>query len=220
MITQIYETQSPQEATALIKAGVDHIGVLVGRGEFPREKSIEQTRDIFAVIKPPAKKIALPLTTDLAYIKKVIEQTAPDIVQIGALIDQISPEDVQMLKEAYPSTRMMRVIPVTGPESITQARAYDGIADWLLLDTLGQDGRIIGATGQTHDWQISKKIVEQVSIPVILAGGLGPENVAESIFTVHPQGVDCKTKTDKPGKSDKDLDLVKAFVIAAQQTAS
>jgi phosphoribosylanthranilate isomerase len=63
---------------------------------------------------------------------------------------------------------------------------------------------------------VSRKIVESVTIPVILAGGLGPDNVAEAISCVKPFGVDSKTKTDKTGSHEKDIEKVKEFVRIAK----
>jgi phosphoribosylanthranilate isomerase len=108
----------------------------------------------------------------------------------------------------------MRTIPVIDESSIDLAREYDGIADYLLLDTFKKEQ--IGATGQIHNWQISKKIVESVKTPVILAGGLGPDNVEEAIKIVKPTGVDSKTKTDKTNGKGKDLEKVKKFVLKAK----
>jgi phosphoribosylanthranilate isomerase len=106
---------------------------------------------------------------------------------------------------------MMRSVPVSGPESVDIARSYEGIADFLLLDSHREADRQIGALGITHDWTISRRIVECVRIPVILAGGLGPDNVAEAIRSVRPAGVDSKTRTDRDGSHAKDLDRVRRF---------
>ena len=110
----------------------------------------------------------------------------------------------------------MRSIPVIGEESIKLAEKYDGVADYLLLDTYRKKDSQCGATGEVHNWEISRKIVESVKIPVILAGGLGPDNVAEAIRKVKPAGVDSKTKTDKIGSHRKDLEKVKEFVKIAK----
>src|SRR4051794_16628385 len=72
------------------------------------------------------------------------------------------------------------------------------------------------AQGVTHDWSISRTIVETVRTPVILAGGLGPDNVEEAIRSVQPAGVDSKTKTDREGTHSKDLAKVEAFYRAAK----
>ena len=110
----------------------------------------------------------------------------------------------------------MRAIPVVGEEAIGLARDYEGVADWLLLDSHDPGDRQIGAQGITHDWSISRRIVEAVSTPVILAGGLGPDNVADAIKAVGPAGVDSKTKTDSADGETKDLQKVAAFVEQAR----
>src|SRR6516164_7357583 len=109
----------------------------------------------------------------------------------------------------------MRSVPVTGPYAVSAAQAYDGIVDWILLDSHRTGDVQIGAQGVTHDWSISRKIVETVRTPVILAGGLGPHNVREAIRSVQPAGVDSKTKTDREGTHSKDLAKVEAFYRAA-----
>jgi phosphoribosylanthranilate isomerase len=72
------------------------------------------------------------------------------------------------------------------------------------------------ATGVPHDWELSRRIVRSVRTPVILAGGLGPKNVAKAIRTVGPAGVDSKTHTDQAGGPFKDIEQVKAFVRIAK----
>jgi phosphoribosylanthranilate isomerase len=114
----------------------------------------------------------------------------------------------------------MRSIPMIGEVSIDIARSYEGISDFLLLDSHRESDRQIGALGVTHDWSISRRIVELVRTPVILAGGLGPENVADAIRSVRPAGVDSKTKTDQDGSHRKDLDRVRRFHEAARAAAA
>jgi phosphoribosylanthranilate isomerase len=75
----------------------------------------------------------------------------------------------------------------------------------------------IGATGRLHDWDISRRIVENVSVPVILAGGLSPENVADAMQAVQPWGVDSNTHTNLPGSHvEKDMARIQAFVNAVR----
>jgi phosphoribosylanthranilate isomerase len=85
-----------------------------------------------------------------------------------------------------------------------------------LLDSYRPADRQIGALGVTHDWRISRRIVEAVRTPVILAGGLGLNNVAEAIRTVRPAGVDSKTRTDRDGSHAKDIERVRRFHEAAR----
>jgi len=218
MLVQIFEVQTPEEAAALVRLGVDHIGVLVGDGAFPRELSVASTNAIFAVVPAGRKRVALSLSPNLEEVARVVEETRPDIVQVQAEIDNFPVEMTRALKTSFPEVSIMRAIPVIDETSIETAASYRGVADFLLLDTYDTRKRQFGALGRTHDWSLSRRIVDEVGIPVILAGGLGPDNVAAAISAVHPTGVDSKTRTDRLDRSGKDLAKVHAFVAAAKLT--
>ena len=220
MIVQIYEIQTPEEAAMLERLGVDHIGVLVGDGAFPRELSTDRASAIFAALPPGAKRVALSLSADPAEIARVIDQTRPDIIHIGAAVELISIRDTQALKDAFPHVRIMRAIPIIDEASVECANDYRGVADFLLLDSHEPGDRQIGGLGRTHDWSISRRIVDELGVPVILAGGLDADNVVAAIAAVRPAGVDSKTKTDRAGGNGKDLDKVRRFVTAAKLTTS
>jgi phosphoribosylanthranilate isomerase len=217
MLVQIYEISSAQEATALGQLGVDHIGVLVGDGSFPRERTIDDARLIFSAIPSSSKGLALLLTSDVQFIKRVISELKPAIVHLGASTDLLTPSTVRYLKKQCNPVTVMRSIPMVGDESIAIAKSYDGIADLLLLDSHRPGDTQIGALGMTHSWELDRKIVDRVHIPVLIAGGLGPDNVVDAIRAVQPAGVDSKTKTDKnDGGHTKDLEKVRRFVARAK----
>jgi phosphoribosylanthranilate isomerase len=215
MLTQIYEISSTDEARAVSEIGIDHVGVLVGDGEFPREQPFSRAAEIAAAIPAPAKFSALFLTARVDLIVELGRQLKPVIVHLGAAPELLGPAEVAMIKSALPGSSIMRSVPVYSQESVQIAKRYEGIADYLLLDSHRPSDRQIGALGVPHDWSISRRIVELVSTSVILAGGLGPENVAEAISMVRPTGVDSKTKTDKEGTHTKDLERVRRFHEAA-----
>jgi phosphoribosylanthranilate isomerase len=216
MIVQIYETQNCEEAKKLVEVGVDHIGVLVGNGEYPREFGPEQAKEILRCVTGQAKKVVLSLSKNLQAIAEIVNKINPDILHLGTAPESLSPQDVQSLKKQFPNLKIMRSIPVTDETSVELAKQYNEVADYLLLDTQKKDDTQVGATGETHDWSISKKIVESMSIPVVLAGGLGPNNVAEAVAVVKPFGVDSKTKTDNMGSHEKDIEKVREFVKLAK----
>jgi phosphoribosylanthranilate isomerase len=218
MLVQIFEVQTPDEAAALVRLGVDHIGVLVGDGVFPRELSVAQAKEIFAVVPAGKKRVALSLSADLEEVARVVQETRPDIVQVQAAIDEFSVAMTRALKTRFPQVPIMRAIPVIDETSIDIAASYQGVANFLLLDTWDPGTRQFGALGRTHDWGVSRRIVDDVGIATILAGGLGPENVAAAIAEVRPAGVDSKTKTDRAGEPGKDLAKVQAFVAAIKLT--
>jgi phosphoribosylanthranilate isomerase len=217
MLIQIYEITGAEEAAALSAMGVDHIGVLVGDGSFPREQPLSRAGEIFAGVRCGAKRCALSLSGDLKSISGMVKRLQPDILHLGAVPERLSPVDVRKLKLAFPALTIMRSIPVVGETSVALARAYDGIADMLLLDSHDPGDRQIGALGLTHSWELDRRIVESVGVPVIVAGGLGPENVAKAIATSQPAGVDSKSRTDKnDGSHTKDLARVETFVRAVR----
>src|SRR5262249_13582312 len=159
----------------------------------PREQPIDKARSIAAAIVAPAKLSALFLSADVALIADWALQLSATIVHLGAAPELLPPARVAELKRALPASLIMRSIPVYGEASTAIARSYAGIADLLLLDSYRPADPQIGALGVPHDWSISRRIVAAAPVPVILAGGLGPDNVAEAIRAVGPAGVDSKT---------------------------
>src|SRR5687767_10914009 len=130
MIVQIYEVSSPEEAVALAARGVDHIGVLVGEGAFPRELSASTARGIFHALPSGTIRVALSLSASPTQIADVVEKTSPDILHVGAAIELVGVDQVARLKERFPEVGWMRAIPVIGEESLAWAKAYEGVADW------------------------------------------------------------------------------------------
>jgi phosphoribosylanthranilate isomerase len=216
MLTQIYEISTPKEAAFISNIGVDHVGVLVGSGQFPREQSITAAEKIAAAISSPSKLSALFLTDNISLIGEWAKKLRAPIVHLGAAPGLLLPSQVAKLKQSLPGTLIMRSVPVSGEGTIEIVKSYSGIADFLLLDSYRPADLQIGALGVTHDWTISRRIVELSSVPVILAGGLGPDNVAEAIRKVRPAGVDSKTKTDRDRSHAKDVERVRRFHESAR----
>ena len=218
MLVQIYEVATPEEAVALSRLGVDHLGVLVGDGAFPRELPAARARAIFAATPPPAKRVALSLSVDLAELVRVARETRPDIIQVQAAAQDFTPAMLLRLKLLVPEIAIMRAVAIVDETALDIARSYLGVADFLLFDSYDRATGQFGALGCTHDWRLSRRIVDEVGIPAILAGGLGPANVAAAIAAVRPAGVDSKTRTDRADGAGKDIEKVRQFVAAAAVT--
>jgi phosphoribosylanthranilate isomerase len=150
MLVQIYETSSPEEARALGGLGVDHVGVLVGDGSFPREQSVDRAWLIFSAIPSSSKAVALLLSADVRLIEHIVLELKPAIVHLGASSNLLRPSEVRKLKERCGNIAVMRSIPVVDSQSIAIAQSYDGIADVLLLDSHRPGDVQIGALGVTH----------------------------------------------------------------------
>ncbi|MCD4685453.1 MAG: phosphoribosylanthranilate isomerase [Anaerolineae bacterium] len=221
MKIQIYTMQTPDEARAVIAAGVDHIGITPSECGLPGEISLATARAIVEAATD-ATTVALSVEADLDAIVAMVNAVQPDILHLCGLAGAVPPAAVAELRTRLPGVAIMQAISVAGPAAIQTALAYQDVAEYLILDTQAPDIDGIGASGQTHDWAISRAIVEQSHVPVILAGGLSPENVAESIHAVRPWGVDSLTHTNTPlpgGGFRKDIDRVVQFVTAARAAA-
>jgi phosphoribosylanthranilate isomerase len=220
MIVQIYTVQSLEEGLSLADAGVDHIGVTPSACGLPGEVSQTLARQIFAAIGRRAVKVALSVETDLAHIAGMVSTVRPDILHLCGDLQVMTPARVAELRTLLPGVRIMQAIPVVDESALEIAQAYQPVADFLILDSYSPAIGGIGAAGFTHDWKVSREIVRQSRLPVILAGGLSPENVAEAIRFVRPWGVDSLTRTNfslGDGKFRKDLDRVKQFVQNARE---
>ena len=218
-LIQIYTMQSVGEALAVAACGVDHIGVTPANSGLPGEIGPAPAAEICAAVRGLATSVALSVETSLEAIESMVGVVKPDILHLCGPPGVLHPADVRELRSRLPNVPIMQAIAVTGEAAVETALAFAPVADQLILDSVAPDVTGIGAAGRVHDWAVSAKIVEAVTVPVILAGGLTPENVSEAIAAVGPWGVDSLTHTNRAlpgGGFRKDLELVERFVAAAR----
>src|SRR6266851_1545500 len=152
--------------------------------------------------------------TSIADAVATVDAVRPDILHVSAR--EIEPEDCAWIRTRVAPVRLLRAIAVRAGETLAEADAHQEAADYLMLDSGAKGLPFAGATGETHDWSVSRTIVERSRIPVILAGGLSADNVAQAIAAVQPWGVDSFTHTDLPGhRGSKDPARVRAFIANA-----
>ena len=219
MRIQIYTIQTIEEAKSVVAAGADHIGVTPSNIGLPGEVDFETARAIIDEVSNSAICVALSVESNLDSIETMVQEVRPDILQLCGPENILFPDSIVSLRDRLPNLAIMQAVSVSGPEALNVALAYQEVADYLILDSQSSDIVGIGASGETHDWNVSREIVRQVRIPVILAGGLSPENVAEAIRIVKPWGVDSLTHTNLSlpgGKFRKDIDRIQQFVTAAK----
>lgn len=223
MITQIYSLNEPEEAIATVRAGADYIGVNPTSKNSGKtfDEALASSKAVFDAIDGKAVKVALTIDNTAEERTRIIETLHPDVLHISGAYDDATPELVAELNEKYPDMQIMQAIPMTGPEAIEKAVASSKFVDYLILDSVLTGVIGTGAAGITHDWNWSKAIVQQAECKVILAGGLGPDNVSEAIRVVKPFGVDSLTRTNKKAnnRSEKDIDKVREFCKNAKKTA-
>jgi phosphoribosylanthranilate isomerase len=221
MIIQIYAFTDPKEAAAAVEMGVDNIGFIAGKyGEVFAELTFDESREIARAIPAQGTSTAITMSVDVDEILRMAEYVEPDIVHISSEVEQVNMEAMRTIRERLsPDILLMKAISVEDASSVEVAKKYAEVSDLLLLDTSAKGFPGVGATGFTHDWNVSKRIVEEVDIPVILAGGLSAANVADAMEVVRPWGVDSNTSTNIEGSRVlKDLNRIEEFVKAVKRS--
>ena len=221
MKVQIYTLQSVEEALEVVSVGVDNIGITPASIGLPGEISYETAKDICEKVEG-ATKVALSVSSNIDEIVEMVQFVDPNVLHLCGEPGELNTNGVKSLKERLQKYNkelpIMQAISVDDMSALDFAKEYEHISDYFILDTSTAAVQGVGASGNVHDWNVSKAIVESVSIPVILAGGLSSENVQEAISTVHPWGVDSLTHTNKflnDGSFIKDIEKVREFYINA-----
>lgn len=194
---------SVEEARLAIRCGASAVGLVSEMPSGPGVISEALIAEIVPTIPPNIQSFLLTSKRDAATI---IEQQRRTKVSTLQLVDAVALDVYLELRHQLPSISLVQVIHVTGEESIDEAKAVAPYVDALLLDsgnpTLPK--KELGGTGRTHNWGVSRKIREEVSVPIYLAGGLRPENVAEAIARVSPYAVDVCSGLRTDGKLDEE----------------
>ena len=185
-----------------IHTGADALGLVGKMPSGPGPIADELIASITKTIHPPIASFLLTSEQSATAIIEHILRVNTNTVQI---VDELTEGAYMQIRDALPYVRIVQVIHVTGPESIEQAMQVQDHVDALLLDSGNPRLAIktLGGTGNTHDWGVSSQLVRSVSIPVFLAGGLNPGNVAEAIATVKPFAVDVCSGVRTNGKLDR-----------------
>jgi phosphoribosylanthranilate isomerase len=180
---------SVEEARAAIRAGASALGLVSSMPSGPGVISETLIAEIAATVPPPIGTFLLTCGQDARDIIAQQRRCRTNTVQI---CDRLTTGTYADLRGAMPGISLVQVIHVTGEESLEEAVSVAPHVDALLLDSGNQSLAVkeLGGTGRVHDWSISRRIREQVGVPVFLAGGLRPENVGEAIRQVGPFGLD------------------------------
>ena len=193
---------SIQEAEMAIRIGASALGFVSEMPSGPGVISMETIKLIAASVPPP---IATFLLTSKQNINEIIKQHEYCRTNTIQICDDIMVGTHKELKKALPGIAIVQVIHVRGEESIADVLAIQNEVDAILLDSGNQSKQVkeLGGTGRTHNWAISCKIREKLDIPIFLAGGIKPDNIAQAINQVHPFGIDLCSGVRTDGKLDE-----------------
>lgn len=191
--------------------GADAIGFIIGATHKTEDEiSVEHAKSLLKCVPPFITPVMVTHFTSPESVISLIEILKITAVQIQG---DMSPEEIVKIKSRLPYVTVIKAVHVVDKASIDTAKQYSKVADAILLDS--KTSERIGGTGLTHDWSISAEIVKAVDVPVILAGGLNPDNVREAIRVVNPYGVDVNTGT-KGVNGFKDPEKIRAFIQNAK----
>ena len=248
IIVQIYEVQTAAEAEQLIDLDVDHIGSVILSEENWQQTTVRET--IRTIRSSAAKSSLIPLYHRPDTVLRTLDYYQPDIVHFcEALVGQERLWDFcdqliklqATVKHHFPDIQVMRSIPIAQSNdsgavpTLDFAKRFEPASDFFLTDTFLSKASgssknsqpvqgFVGITGKICDWKTARRLVESSRIPVILAGGISPQNAVDGIRQVHPAGVDSCTLTNafdengQPIRFKKDLAKVKQLVKNVRQT--
>lgn len=200
---------------AAVDAGASAVGLVSWMPSGPGAISDDEIAGIARQVPPGVDSFLLTSLQDPEAIITQHQHTRTSTLQ---LVDALPAGAHARLREALPGIRLIQVIHVVDETALQEAADVAEDVDAVLLDS-GQPAlevKELGGTGRRHDWSISARIVNELNIPVFLAGGLNPTNAAEAVETVQPFGLDVCTGIRRP---DFTLDPLKLdqFVAALPQ---
>jgi len=193
---------SIEEAELAIAAGAWAIGLVGKMPSGPGPITDELIAKIAEHVRGRVETFLLTSEQSAAAIIAHAQRTRTTTIQI---VDTLTEGTYADIRRALPDVKLVQVIHVEDETSIHEALAAAEHVDYLLLDSGRPKLQVkeLGGTGRVHDWQLSKTIRERSRVPLFLAGGLNPDNVAEAIKIVEPFGVDVCSGVRRDGKLDE-----------------
>jgi len=190
-----------EEAELAINLGADVLGLV---SEMPSGPGVIEEDLIAEIAAKVPSSIETFLLTSKINAAQIIEQHKRCKTSAIQLVDKIKITDYPVLREALPNIKLVQVIHVRTESEIEEAQKIQDYVDYILLDSGNPDleRKELGGTGRTHNWDISRKIVQSVKVPVFLAGGLNPSNICDAVNSVKPNGVDVCSGVRTNGNLD------------------
>jgi len=195
-----------EDLDAAVAAGADAVGFVVGVASSPRNIALEKAEKLIRQVPPFVKSVLVSVPRGIDEFE-TYQKLNPDAIQIHG--ENLHAAASVRLK--IPNTLLIGAVNAHLANTLDVASRVSKLFDAVLLDSFA-NGRY-GGTGIVHDWELSKRVKQAIHPkPLILAGGLNPENVAEAVRTVEPYAVDVSSGVElQPGIKDhkKILEFIK-----------
>ena len=200
-----------EDLAVAVDAGADAVGFLVGVPTSPRNLTLERAKMLLDLVPVFVDSVIVTAPETVEDIVEICETLKPSVIQIHGKKNFVASQVRKKVKNTCLVKTVYVKPDILKEENIEELKQFDAV----LLDSFTKNQ--YGGTGKTHDWTVSKQIKEAVApVPVILAGGLKPENVKEAILAVNPYAVDVASGVEaSPGI--KDHNKIHAFVENAKE---
>jgi phosphoribosylanthranilate isomerase len=182
------------ELMQAVFAGADGVGFIVEIDSSRHRLSAQEAAELIKQVPLFTKSVAVIAPEDVESAVQLAELTGADVLQVHGSLSAAE------MAELRGRVAQKLIATVAAGSNLNEIRNYAASADAVLLDSVAQ-GKL-GGTGAVHDWNKSAAIVESLKVPVILAGGLNPGNVAAAIEKVRPYAVDASSGLETCGKKD------------------
>jgi phosphoribosylanthranilate isomerase len=186
-----------EDLEAAATAGADAVGFVVGVASSPRNISLADAEKLIRQVPPFVKTVLVTVPANLEELMANCEALNPDAVQIHGDL-----QDIGAARDKLPAKPLIGAVKANSLDAVNNAVKAAKMFDAVILDSFVQGKH--GGTGVVHDWNVSRQIKRAVyPKPLILAGGLNPENVADAVNTVQPYAVDVSSGVERqPGIKD------------------
>lgn len=215
-LIQIAGVIDKEEAIMLMSAGVDYLGFPLRLPVHKEDLTEDEAAEVIKIIFPPHRAVLITYLDNADEVIKLCTKLNVNTVQLHG---KISKEELERTKLLRPDLEIIKSLVVAAnnyPELERTIETLSTFVDAFITDTFDPSTGAEGATGKTHDWTISRKLVEISPKPVIIAGGLNHTNVKKAILEIYPAGVDVHTGVEsKDGR--KNFDLVKKFMEESKE---
>ena len=205
---------SPAEARLAERHGAHAVGVLVGRVHISPDFVEPAMADlIFRSLPPFIAPVLVTHLDDPDEAVRLADGLSSPVIQLHS---DMNASTLRELRMRLSPRKVIGKVSVEGETAVERAMEIEPFVDAIVLDTRDRTTDRVGGTGMVHDWSISARIASSSRVPIILAGGLTPDNVARAIETVKPWGVDVNSGVET-SDGRKDEDLIRRFIAAATE---
>jgi phosphoribosylanthranilate isomerase len=192
MKVKICGITNSHDAKKAITLGANALGFQLGmKHKTEDEISPQLAKKIISLLPPFVSSVMVTHLSDSSSIISLVKEI--ETINTIQFHDDIDAREVEKVKERFPQVRLIKAIHVDGIEALRRLHRYDKVVDAIIADSLNLREDRIGGTGMIHDWSITRRMVDESLLPIVLAGGLTPENVQDAIIAVRPYAIDVNS---------------------------